>query len=79
MGTYISICKYMTPLVGLAVKKSGLREADPGFDSRLHHKDFSRSSHASDIKKNGTSVATLQGAWHYRVSAGTGWPGVSIP
>ena len=23
-------------------------------------------------------MATLPGAWHYRVSAGTGWPGVSI-
>ena len=25
-----------------------------------------------------TPVATLAGAWRYRVSAGTGWPGVSI-
>ena len=23
-------------------------------------------------------MATLPGAWHYRVSAGTGWPGVSV-
>ena len=23
-------------------------------------------------------VATLPGAWHYRVRAGTGWPGASI-
>ena len=23
-------------------------------------------------------VATMPGAWRYRVSAGTGWPGVSI-
>ena len=28
--------------------------------------------------KNGTPVATLQGAWRYRVSAGTGWPCASI-
>ena len=28
--------------------------------------------------KIGTPVATLPGAWHFRVSAGTGWPGVSI-
>ena len=28
---------------------------------------------------NGTQVATLQGAFHRRVSAGTDWPGVSIP
>ena len=38
---------------------------------------FSGSSHTSDLKI-GTPVATLQGAWRYRVSAGTGQPGVSI-
>ena len=37
----------------------------------------SGSSHTSDLKID-TPVATLQGAWRYRVSAGTGWPGVSI-
>ena len=38
---------------------------------------FSGSSHTSDLKI-GTPVATLPGAWCYRVSAGTGQPGVSI-
>ena len=38
---------------------------------------FSGSSHTSDLKI-GTPVATLPGAWCYRVSAGTGWTGVSI-
>ena len=38
---------------------------------------FSRSSHTSDLKI-GTPVATLSGAWRYRVSTGTGRPGVSI-
>ena len=38
---------------------------------------FSGSSHTGDLKI-GTPVATLPGAWHYRVSAGTGWPDVSI-
>ena len=38
---------------------------------------FSRSSHTSDLRID-TPVATLPGAWRYRVSAGTGWPGVSI-
>ena len=38
---------------------------------------FSRPSHTSDLK-TGTPVATLPGAWRYRVSAGTGRPGVSI-
>ena len=38
---------------------------------------FPGSSHISDFNI-GTLVATLTGAWRYRVSAGTGWPGVSI-
>ena len=38
---------------------------------------FSGSTHTSDLKI-GTPVATLPGAWRYRVSAGTGRPGVSI-
>ena len=37
---------------------------------------FSWSSHTSDLKI-GTPVATLPGAWRYRVSAGTGRPDVS--
>ena len=49
---------------------------DPGFESRLR-RDFSGSSHTSDLKI-GTPVATLPGTWHYRISAGTGRPGVSI-
>ena len=40
-------------------------------------KIFSGSSHTSDFKI-GIPVATLPGAWRYRVSAGTGRPGVSI-
>ena len=38
---------------------------------------FSGSSHTSDLKI-GTPLATLPGAWSYRVSTGTGQPGVSI-
>ena len=38
---------------------------------------FSGSSHTSD-SKIGTPVATLPGAWHYKVSAGAGRPGISI-
>ena len=38
---------------------------------------FLGSSHTSDLKI-GTPVATLPGAWRYRVSTGTGQPGVSI-
>ena len=38
---------------------------------------FSGLSYTSDLKI-GTPVAILPGAWCYRVSTGTGWPGVSI-
>ena len=57
-------------------KASVLRVEDPGFESGLH-RDFLGSSHTSD-SKIGTPLATLPGAWRHRVSAGTGWPGVSI-
>ena len=67
----------LLPPVGLEVKASASRAADPGFDSCLCREDFSGLSHTNDLK-TGTPVATLQGAWCYRVSAGTGWPGVSI-
>ena len=59
------------------VKASASGAEDPGFDFRLR-RDFSGSSHTSDFKI-GTLVATLPaGAWRYKVSAGTGRPGVSI-
>ena len=63
-------------LIGLVVKASTLGAEDPRFKSRLRQ-DFSKLCHASDFKI-GTPVATLSGAWRYRVSSGTGWPGVSI-
>ena len=63
-------------LVGLVVKASASRAEGPGYESRFR-RDFSGSSHTSDFKI-GTPVATQPGAWHYRVSAGTGRPGVSI-
>ena len=63
-------------LSGLVVKASTSGAEDPGFESRLR-RDFSGSSHTSDLKI-GTPVTTLPGAWHCRVSAGTGRPSVSI-
>ena len=63
-------------LIGLVVKASASRAQDPGFESRLGW-DFSGWSHTSDLTI-GTPLATLTGAWHYTISAGTGWPGVSI-
>ena len=62
-------------LAGLVVKGSATGAEDPGFESHLR-RDFSGSSHTSDFKI-GTPVATLPGAWRYRVSVGTGGPGVS--
>ena len=62
-------------LLGLVVKVSASRAEDPGFDSRL--RGFSGSSHTSELK-TGTPVAALLGAWRYRVSAGTCWPGVNV-
>ena len=53
-----------------------MRVEDPGFESCLRW-DFSRLRHTSDIKIV-TPVATLPGAWRYRVNAGTGRPEVSI-
>ena len=63
-------------LAGLVAKTSPSRAEDAGFESRLR-RYFSGSNHTSDLKM-GTPVVTLPGAWRYRVSAGTGWPGVSI-
>ena len=63
-------------LVGLVVKVSASGAEDPGFESSMRRYFFG-SSHTTDLKL-GTSVATLPAAWHYRVSAGTGRPGVSI-
>ena len=63
-------------LVGLVVTASASRAEDPRFESRLRQ-DFTGWSQTSDLKI-GTPVATLPGAWRYRVSAMTGRPGVSI-
>ena len=62
--------------LGLVVKASASRVEDPGFESCLRQ-DFSGLSHTSDFK-TGTPVATLPGIWCYRVSTGTGQPGVSV-
>ena len=76
MILYIKYSATSDHLVGLVVKTSASRTEDPRFESRLRW-DFSGSSHTSDLKI-GTPVATMPGAWRYRISAGTGWPSVSI-
>ena len=72
----ISLATSSDCLAGLVVKASALRAEDPRFKSCLRQ-DFSGSSHTSDLKI-GTTLVTLPGDWHYRFSAGTGRPGVSI-
>ena len=47
------------------------------FQVESYRESFSRPSHTSDLEI-GTPLAILPSAWRYRVSAGTGWPGVSI-
>ena len=63
-------------LVGLVVRRPPRERRVPGSNPACAG-IFSGSSHTSDLKI-GTPVATLPGAWRYRVSAGTGRPGVSI-
>ena len=58
------------------VKASASAAEDPGFESRLR-RGISGSSHTSDLKII-SQVSTLPGAWRYRVSAGTGRPGVRV-
>ena len=68
---------YAAEKVGtLKVKASTVSAADPGFKSHLRQ-DISGSSHTSDLNI-GTPVATQPGTWHYGVSAGSGWSGVSV-
>ena len=63
-------------LVGLVVRRPPRERKIPGWNPACAG-IFSGSSHTSDFKI-GTPVATLPGAWRYRVSTGTGRPGVSI-
>ena len=63
-------------LVGLVVRRPPPERKIPGSNPACAG-IFLGSSHTSDLKI-GTPVATLPGAWRYRVSAGIGQPGVSI-
>ena len=66
----------MDRLVGLVVRRPPRERKIPGSNPACAG-IFSGSSHTSD-SNIGTPVGTLPGAWRYRVSAGTGRPGVSI-
>ena len=63
-------------LVGLVVRRPPRERKIPGSNPACAG-IFSGSSHTSDLKI-GIPVATLPGAWRYKVSAGIGRPGVSI-
>ena len=69
-------CPGSDRLVGLVVRRPPRDRKIPGSNPACAG-IFSGSSHTSDLK-TGTPVATLPGAWRYRVSTGTGRPGVSI-
>ena len=77
VGTEVlSVHACMNRLVGLVVRRPPWEQKIPGSNPACAG-IFSGLSHTSD-SKIGTPVATLPGAWHYRVSAGTGQPGISI-
>ena len=63
-------------LIGLVVRRPPRERKVPGLNPTCDG-IFSGSSHTIDLKI-GIPVATLPVTWRYRVSAGTGWPGVSI-
>ena len=63
-------------LIGLVVRRPPRERKIPSSNPTCAG-NFLGSSHTSDLKI-GTPVATLPGAWHYKVRAGTGRPGVSI-
>ena len=70
------ILSHIDRLVGIVVRRPPRERKIPGSNPACA-RIFSGSSHTSDFKI-GTPVATLPGAWCYRVSTWTGWPGVSI-
>ena len=63
-------------LVGLVARRPPQERTIPGSNPACAG-IFAGSSHTSD-SKIGTAVATLPGAWCYRISAETGRPDVSI-
>ena len=63
-------------LVGLVVRRRPREQKILG-SNPAYSGIFSGSNHTSGLKID-TPVATLPDAWRYRVSTGTGRPGVSI-
>ena len=65
-------------LVGLVVKASASRAADPGSNALLLWIFFPGRVLPMTYKLVLQGLPRGSGAWSYRVSAGTGWPGVSV-
>ena len=63
-------------LVDIVVEASASIAEDPGVRIPLAPGFIRGWSHTSDLEI-GTPVASLPGAWSYRVGAGNGWSGVS--
>ena len=76
LSQQIRACLALDRLVGLVVRRPPREWKVPGSYPACAG-IFSGSSHTSDLNI-GTPVATLPGAFRYRVSTGTGRPGVSI-
>ena len=74
----MSVCLFVSfyRLAGLVVRRPPRERKIPGSNPACAG-IFSGSSHTSDSTV-GTLMATLPGAWCYRVSAATGRHGVSI-
>ena len=70
MLTFVIVLIVVTAFTGLVVKM--IRDLNPACDGI-----FPGSRHTSD-SKTGTPVAALPGVCLYRVSTGTGRPGVSV-
>ena len=77
-NVYYHTCFYcrFDRLVGLVVRRPPRERKTPGSNPTCAG-NFSGLSHTIDLKI-GTPVSTLPGAWRYKVSTGTGRPGVSI-
>ena len=68
--------QHVDRIVGLEVRRPPRERKIPGSNPACAG-IFLGSSHTSDLNI-GTPVATVPGAWRYRVGAGTGRLGVSI-
>ena len=83
IAAHYSLCGSVAKMPGWCDRLVGLVVRRPPPERKIQGSNpacagiFSEPNHTSDLKI-GTPVATLTGAWRYRVSVGTGRPGVSV-